>query len=150
MARSGRVEEMSFLAPRKAAGSNPSISSLMSVGKKLGKTSSRATIGASKPSPWMNLLPAPNPDKNLTPTNTVTRTVTPTPSKSLCDTIYLGQILYNPVIYNNEPVKVLYKGAALAGILNDKIVNVINDISVSPTPTPTITRSATPTVTPTT
>lgn len=85
---------------------------------------------------------------SLTPTNTVTSTVTPTPSKSLCGSIYLGQLLYNPVIYNNDDIKVLYKGVALVATLNDKIVNAVNDPSVSNTPTPSVTN--TPTVTPST
>lgn len=95
------------------------------------------------PTKTPTVTPSVTVSASLTPTNTVTRTVTPTPSKSLCDTIYLGQLLYNPAIYNNDTIKILYKGAPLVATLNDKIVNAVNDPSVSATPT------STPTVTPT-
>lgn len=100
------------------------------------------------PTKTPTVTPSVTTSPSLTPTNTVTSTVTPTPSKSLCGSIYLGQLLYNPVIYNNDDIKVLYKGVALVATLNDKIVNAVNDPSVSNTPTPSVTN--TPTVTPST
>lgn len=103
------------------------------------------------PTKTPTVTPSVTVSTSLTPTNTVTRTVTPTPSKSLCDSVYLGQLLYNSAIYSNDTIKVLYKGAALAATLNDKIVNATNDPSVSSTPTPSVTNTVTPTnsVTPT-
>lgn len=89
------------------------------------------------PTKTPTVTPSVTVSASLTPTNTITRTVTPTPSKSLCGSIYLGQLLYNPIAYNNDTIKVLYKGAALAASLNDKIVNVVNDPSVPVTTTPT-------------
>lgn len=91
------------------------------------------------PTKTPTVTPSVTVSVSLTPTTTVTSTVTPTPSKSLCASIYLGQLLYNPVVYNNDVIKVLYKGAALKSVLNDKIVNATEDFDVTPTPTPTAT-----------
>lgn len=92
-----------------------------------------------------NVTPTVTPSITASPSNTPsftpTKTLTPTPSKSLCENLYLGQLLYHPTIYNNEEIKVLYKGISLVGKLNEKIVKINQDPNVTPTPTPSTTSS---------
>lgn len=123
----------------------PSVTRTVTPTKTATRTPTKTPTRTPTPTPTITISPS------LTPTTTVTRTATPTPSKSLCDTVYLGQLLYNPAIYSNSTIKVLYKNASLIATLNDKIVNATNDPSVSSTPTPSVTNTVTPTnsVTPT-
>jgi hypothetical protein len=105
------------------------------------KTPTRTVTRTQTPTPTVSFT------SSHTPTPTPTYTPTPTSTKALCDTFKIGQLQYNPNIYSNDDIKVLYKGFILEGRINDKIMLVKEMPNVSQTPTPSVTKTSTPTPT---
>jgi hypothetical protein len=102
--------------------------------------------------------PTVTPTKTVTPTTTPTAssttTPTPTPSKSLCgNKIFLGQMIYDPLLYQNDEIKILYKTSNSDGsfVLDARLISQLVEAkeSIEASPTPTITPTMTPTNTPT-
>jgi len=93
----------------------------------------------------------PTMTRSATPTNTPTASVTLTPSKSLCSSKKLGELIYQSSVYVNDDIQVLHKGFLLQGRLvpNVSILNEPPNVSTTPTrtATPTPTRTMTPTPT---
>jgi hypothetical protein len=131
------------VTPTKTPTVTPSVTNTVTPTRTPTKTPTRTPTRTPTVTPTISVSPS------VTATLTPTKTVTPTPSKSFCSSVYLGQLLYNPTIYNNENIKVLHKGFVLSGKLNDKIVYFYEGADVSPTPTPSVTPTVTPTTTPT-
>jgi formylglycine-generating enzyme required for sulfatase activity len=133
----------SSLTPSSTPTITPSLTSSITPTRTQTKTPTRT------PTQTPTNTPTPSVTPTITPSVTVTKTSTPTPSKSFCgDSIYLGQLIYNNSLYQNQDCQVVYKGFNLIGKLNSKIVNftenlnsIISNMIVSPTPTPSSTNS---------
>lgn len=130
------------LTPTVTSSITPSVTKSVTPTRTPSKTPTRTPTRTPTVTPSISVSPT------ITPSLTPTRTITPTPSKSLCETVLLGQLIYNPILYNNDNVKILHKGFFLDGKLNDKIVIFTESPDVSLTPTPSLTNSVTPTPTP--
>jgi len=127
----------------------------------LSPTKTTTSTNSATPSVTPSITPTVTHTPTPTISSTPTSTVTPTPSKSLCDSLKLGQLIFNSAVYNANDITVVRQGFILKGIIDDPIFNVREPLNTTPTATPTvtvtktstatstITPTATPTVTPT-
>ena len=89
------------------------------------------------PTATSTLTPTPSVTASSTPTVTPTPTQTMTPSKSLCSTTKVGQLIFQNRLFTNDNIDIIYHGYRLSGKISGQSFNIQQNPNSTPTPTPT-------------